>query len=223
MAPANYAKLGQRFITWMTAHTPAGILFDIDTALRPDGASGMLVSSLAAFERYQHNAAWVWEHQALTRARFCAGDAAIGARFEEIRESVLRRDRSGQAEDLRAEVLKMRQRMHEAYPNRSALFDLKQDSGGMIDIEFIVQYLVLRYASVHPQLTANAGNIALLHRSAELGLVDQALAVAAADAYRAMRKLQHQLRLQGREARLAPAQVDFHSANVRALWHSIFG
>ncbi len=98
MAPSNYAKLGQRFITWMTAHTPAGILFDIDTALRPDGASGMLVSSLPAFERYQHNAAWVWEHQALTRARFCAGDAAIGARFEEIREAVLRRDRSAQEE-----------------------------------------------------------------------------------------------------------------------------
>ncbi|MGX4641542.1 bifunctional [glutamate--ammonia ligase]-adenylyl-L-tyrosine phosphorylase/[glutamate--ammonia-ligase] adenylyltransferase [Massilia sp. SYSU DXS3249] len=223
MAPSNYAKLGQRFITWMTAHTPAGILFDIDTALRPDGASGMLVSSLSAFERYQHNAAWVWEHQALTRARFCAGDAAIGARFEAIRESVLRRDRSAQAEELKAEVVKMRKRMHDAYPNRTDLFDLKQDSGGMIDIEFIVQYLVLRYSAVHPQLTANAGNIALLHRSAELGLVDKALAVAAADAYRAMRKLQHQLRLQGREARLALALVEKHSANVRALWDSIFG
>ena len=94
-APGNYAKLAQRFITWMTAHTSAGILFDIDTALRPDGASGMLVSSVAAFERYQDSSAWVWEHQALTRARFCAGDAAIGARFEAIREQVLRKDRSG--------------------------------------------------------------------------------------------------------------------------------
>jgi glutamate-ammonia-ligase adenylyltransferase len=222
MAPSNYAKLGQRFITWMTAHTPAGILFDIDTALRPDGASGMLVSSLGAFERYQHNAAWVWEHQALTRARFCAGDAAIGARFEEIREDVLRRDRSAQADELKAEVLKMRRRMHEAMPNRTALFDLKQDAGGMIDIEFIVQYLVLRYASQHPQLTANAGNIALLHRSGELGLIDAGLAGAAADAYRAMRKLQHQLRLQGQEARVDPALVERHAAQVRRLWQHCF-
>jgi glutamate-ammonia-ligase adenylyltransferase len=223
MAPSNYAKLGQRFITWMTAHTPAGILFDIDTALRPDGASGMLVSSLSAFERYQHNAAWVWEHQALTRARFCAGDAAIGARFEDIREAVLRRDRSAQAEELKAEVVKMRQRMHDAYPNRSALFDLKQDTGGMIDIEFIVQYLVLRHAAQHPQLTANAGNIALLHRSAELGLIDPAFAAGAADAYRAMRKLQHQLRLQGGEARVEAAQVAAHAAAVTRLWEAIFG
>jgi glutamate-ammonia-ligase adenylyltransferase len=222
MAPSNYAKLGQRFITWMTAHTPAGILFDIDTALRPDGASGMLVSSLGAFERYQHNAAWVWEHQALTRARFCAGDAAIGARFEEIREAVLRRDRSAQEDALKAEVLKMRQRMHEAMPNRTALFDLKQDTGGMIDIEFIVQYLVLRYASVHPQLTANAGNIALLHRSGELGLIDPLLAAGAADAYRAMRKLQHQLRLQGGESRVDPRAVVHHAAQVTRLWHWLF-
>ena len=77
-APMLYAKLAQRFITWMTSHTSAGILFDVDTALRPDGASGMLVLSVAAFARYQDSAAWVWEHQALTRARFCAGDAAIG-------------------------------------------------------------------------------------------------------------------------------------------------
>jgi glutamate-ammonia-ligase adenylyltransferase len=222
MAPSNYAKLGQRFITWMTAHTPAGILFDIDIALRPDGASGMLVSSLGAFERYQHNAAWVWEHQALTRARFCAGDASIGARFEEIREAVLRRDRDSQADALKAEVLKMRQRMHEAMPNRSALFDLKQDAGGMIDIEFIVQYLVLRHASHHPQLAANAGNIALLHRSGELGLIDPGLAGAAADAYRAMRKLQHQLRLQGQEARVDPALVERHAAQVRRLWQHCF-
>jgi len=223
MAPSNYAKLGQRFITWMTAHTPAGILFDIDTALRPDGASGMLVSSLAAFERYQHNAAWVWEHQALTRARFCAGDAAIGARFEAIREAVLRRDRTAQADELRAEVLKMRQRMHDATPHHSALFDLKQDRGGMIDIEFIVQYLVLRHAAQHPQLTANAGNIALLHRAGELGLIDPASAGAVADAYRAMRKLQHQLRLQGGETRVEAALVAGHAGAVTRLWQAIFG
>ena len=223
MAPSNYAKLAQRFITWMTAHTPAGILFDIDTALRPDGASGMLVSSLAAFERYQQQSAWVWEHQALTRARFCAGDTTIGARFEAIRESVLRQDRSTREAQLKEEVLKMRQRMHEAYPNRTSLFDLKQDAGGMIDIEFIVQYLVLRHAAAYPQLTANLGNIALLRIAGELGLIDAALGTEVGGAYRAMRKLQHQLRLQGQEARVEHGLVARHADAVVRLWGALFG
>jgi glutamate-ammonia-ligase adenylyltransferase len=223
-APGNYAKLAQRFITWMTTHTPAGILFDIDTALRPDGASGMLVSSIAAFERYQRSSAWIWEHQALTRARFCAGDAAIGARFEAIREEVLRQDRHARERELRDEVAKMRQRMHDAHPNHSDRFDLKQDDGGMIDIEFIVQYLVLRHAFEHPQLTANKGNIALLRMCGELGLIDAALAEGAADAYRVMRKLQHQVRLQGQEqARVDPALVAPHAEVVIRLWRACFG
>ena len=221
-APANYAKLAQRFISWMTAHTSAGILFDIDTALRPDGASGMLVSSLAAFERYQDNSAWVWEHQALTRARWCAGDAAIGARFEQVREAVLRRPRDPAA--LRGEVINMRKKMHEARVNRSALFDLKQDVGGMIDIEFIVQYLVLRHAPDYPQLTANVGNIALLRLCGELGLIDAALALAVGDAYRALRRLQHQQRLQGQDnARVEPALVRAQADQVVRLWCAIFG
>jgi glutamate-ammonia-ligase adenylyltransferase len=222
-APGNYAKLAQRFITWMTAHTSAGILFDIDTALRPDGASGMLVSTLSAFERYQDSSAWVWEHQALTRARFCAGDSAIGERFEAIRERVLRKERAAQEPELKAEVLKMRKKMRDAYPNRSALFDLKHDAGGMIDIEFIVQYLVLRHAAQYPQLTANAGNIALLRVAGELGLIDAALGLAVGDAYRAMRRLQHQLRLQGQDnARIDPALVREHSVAVLRLWAAIF-
>jgi len=223
-APGNYAKLAQRFITWMTTHTPAGILFDIDTALRPDGASGMLVSSVGAFERYQRSSAWIWEHQALTRARFCAGDAAIGARFEAIREEVLRQDRSGREPELREEVVKMRKRMHDAHPSLSERFDLKHNDGGMIDIEFIVQYLVLRHAYQHPQLTANKGNIALLRMCGELGLIDPALAKGAADAYRLMRKLQHQVRLQGQDnARVDPALVASHADTVIQLWHACFG
>jgi glutamate-ammonia-ligase adenylyltransferase len=223
-APGNYAKLAQRFITWMTTHTAAGILFDIDTALRPDGASGMLVSSVGAFERYQQSSAWIWEHQALTRARFCAGDDAIGERFEAIRDSVLRQDRSAREAELKGEVVKMRKRMHDAHPSRTELFDVKHDAGGMIDIEFIVQYLVLRHAAQHPRLTANAGNIALLRMAGELGLVDAALAGAVADAYRALRKLQHQVRLQGREeARVEPSQVAAHAANVVRLWQACFG
>jgi len=222
-APPLYARLAQRFITWMTAPTPAGILFDIDIALRPDGASGMLVSSLAAFERYQGEAAWIWEHQALTRARFCAGDAAIGARFEAIREQVLRKDRAGQADVLKNEVVQMRARMHDANLNRSTQFDLKHDAGGMIDIEFIVQYLVLRHAHTYPQLTANTGNIALLHLCGELGLIEAALASQVAAAYRAMRKLQHSVRLQGHDkTRVEPAQVGAHPDSVLRLWHACF-
>ncbi len=221
-APGLYARLAQRFITWMTSHTSAGILFDIDTALRPDGASGMLVSSVQAFERYQKDAAWVWEHQALTRARFCAGDAAIGQRFEEIRCQVLRQPRTT-GDELKREVAAMRRKMHDAYPSRPGSFELKQDAGGMIDIEFIVQYLVLQHAAQYRELTANRGNIALLKLCGELGLIDAGLAALAADAYRAMRKLQHQLRLQGEASVVDPARVARHAENVIRLWVELFG
>jgi glutamate-ammonia-ligase adenylyltransferase len=223
MAPSNYAKLAQRFITWMTTHTPAGMLFDIDTALRPDGASGMLVSSVAAFERYQQSSAWIWEHQALTRARFCAGDADIGARFEAIRERVLRQDRAGREAELRDQVVKMRQRMRDAHPAHGPRFDLKHDEGGMIDIEFIVQYLVLRHAAAYPQLTANVGNIALLKLCGALGLIDAGLADGAAGAYRALRRLQHQVRLQGQDnARVERSLVAAHADVVVRLWQACF-
>ena len=221
-APALYAKLAQRFITWMTTHTPSGILFDVDIALRPDGASGLLVSRLAAFEKYQKDSAWVWEHQALTRARFCAGDIAIGERFELIREEVLRQERD--PEKLKSEVLAMRKRMHEAHPNRSDQFDLKHDAGGMIDIEFIVQFLVLRNAAQYPQLTADIGNIALLKLCGELGLIDVTLAGDVAHAYRSFRKMQHEIRLQGHDrARVAMERVARDAENVRRLWKEVMG
>jgi [glutamine synthetase] adenylyltransferase / [glutamine synthetase]-adenylyl-L-tyrosine phosphorylase len=188
-APMLYARLAQRFITWMTTHTSAGILFDIDTALRPDGASGMLVSTVAAFDQYQKHSAWVWEHQAITRARFCAGDVSIGARFNQVREEVLRQPRD--AAKLKEEVLAMRQKMRDAHPNRSEQFDLKQDAGGMVDVEFIVQYLVLLHAAQYPQLTGNLGNIALLRICDELKLIPQGMGSAVGDAYREFRKRQH--------------------------------
>lgn len=220
-APALYAKLAQRFITWMTAHTPAGILFDVDIALRPDGASGLLVSTVSSFEKYQTTSAWLWEHQALTRARFCAGDAEIGTRFEAIRESVLRQTRDPVA--LKKEVLEMRKKLHDAHPNRSDLFDLKHDTGGMIDIEFMVQFLVLRDSAQHPRLTGDIGNIALLKLCGELGLIDAALSGTVADAYRSFRKLQHQIRLQGAErARVEMERVAPEITAVIALWAAVF-
>jgi glutamate-ammonia-ligase adenylyltransferase len=221
-APALYAKLAQRFITWMTTHTPSGILFDVDIALRPDGASGLLVSRVTAFEKYQKESAWVWEHQALTRARFCAGDTTIGERFEAVREEVLRQERD--PEKLRSEVLAMRKRMHEAHPNRSDQFDLKHDAGGMIDIEFIVQFLVLRNAAQYPRLTADIGNIALLKLCGELGLIDATLAGDVAHAYRSFRKMQHEIRLQGHDrARVAMDRVARDAENVRRLWKEVMG
>jgi len=220
-APSLYAKLAQRFITWMTSHTAAGVLFDIDVALRPDGASGLLVSSFSAFEKYQRQSAWVWEHQALTRARYCAGDSSIGERFESLRVALLCQARD--AADLRKEVLAMRQRMHDAHPNRSADFDLKHDSGGMIDIEFIVQYLVLLHARDHTELTADIGNIALLKLAGQIGLIDQTLADQVADAYREFRRLQHKIRLRGEDrARVSPAGIVSLRNAVITLWQTIF-
>jgi glutamate-ammonia-ligase adenylyltransferase len=159
-AAENYARLAQRYNNWLTLRTSAGALFETDLQLRPSGASGLLVSSIAAFDEYQERAAWVWEHQALTRARYCAGDQDVGRAFEKIRTKILGRERD--AAGLAHEVLAMREKLHRAHPNNSALFDLKHDHGGMIDIEFSVQFLVLAYSHRHPELTENLGNIALL-------------------------------------------------------------
>jgi glutamate-ammonia-ligase adenylyltransferase len=177
---------------------------------------------MSAFRRYQLESAWVWEHQALTRARFCAGDAAIGAVFEAFRRDVLQAERD--PAKLAAEVLAMRERMLDGHPNRSGLFDLKHDRGGMVDIEFIVQYLVLARSRSHYELTGNLGNIALLQMAGALGLIPRELARAAADAYRGYRRLQHALRLNGAEfARVEHAAVAPHIAATRALWRTVFG
>ena len=221
-APENYARLAQRYNNWLTLRTSAGALFETDLQLRPSGSSGLLVSSLAAFEEYQEHAAWAWEHQALTRARFCAGDPEVGDAFEAIRKRILRRQRDPAA--LAREVLAMRERLHKAHPNRSGLFDLKHDRGGMIDIEFTVQFLVLAHAHRHAGLTGNLGNIALLGLAAALGLIPGELAEACRGAYRKFRRLQHRLRLNGATYARVPAdQVALKSAAVRALWRTVFG
>ena len=215
-----YARLAQRLNNWLTSRTSAGQLFDTDLRLRPSGSSGLLVSSIEGFTHYQERDAWVWEHQALTRARYCAGDASVGAAFEAVRERILRREREPRA--LAAEVLAMREKIHAAHPNASALFDVKHDRGGMIDIEFIVQYLVLAHAHRHPGLVANLGNIALLKICADLGLVTPALADGAREAYREFRKLQHGLRLNNAQyARVEPALVQGHVRAVTGLWDEV--
>ncbi len=218
----RYGRLAQRLVTWLSSTTSAGTLYDTDLRLRPDGASGLLVSSLASFCRYQRENAWTWEHQALTRARFVAGDQALGASFEAERDAILRIAR--EPAKLAADVIEMRGRMHAGHPNKSGQFDLKHDAGGMVDVEFAVQYVVLAHAHRHPRLTRNLGNIALLAIAAELDLVPAAIATAAADAYRDYRKLQHQIRLtDARHARVDPAAHAGNRAAVRALWTTIFG
>src|SRR5207302_3862363 len=130
----RYGRLAQRVNTWLTSTTGAGQLYDTDLRLRPDGVAGLFVSSLTAFGRYQREQAWTWEHQALTRARFVAGNASIGAAFETEREAILRSPR--ELLRLRDDIVEMRRRMYAGHPNKSALFDLKHDSGGMVDVEF---------------------------------------------------------------------------------------
>jgi glutamate-ammonia-ligase adenylyltransferase len=216
-APENYARLAQRLNHWLTARTSSGALFDTDLRLRPSGESGLLVSTLEAFSRYQRESAWVWEHQALTRARYCAGDPAVGAAFEAIRTQVLRQPREPLA--LAREVRAMRERLHAAHPNPSGLFDLKHDRGGMIDLEFIVQFMVLAHAQRFADLCGNLGNIALLGMAAGHGLVAPALAHRCQEAYREFRRLQHALRLNGAQvARVPRTQVAAHAGAVCALW-----
>jgi glutamate-ammonia-ligase adenylyltransferase len=215
-----YARLAQRLNTWLTSRTSSGMLFETDLQLRPSGASGLLVSSLSAFERYQEENAWVWEHQALTRARYCAGDKALGEAFERIRERILTRPRD--EVPLRASVAEMRKKLHAAHPNTSGLFDLKHDPGGMIDVEFAVQYMVLAHAHRFPELTKNLGNIALLRMAAERGLIAAELAERSRGAYREFRRMQHTLRLNGaRYARVPSEQVAAHREAVSELWRAV--
>jgi len=220
-APEVYARLAQRLNTWLSSRTSAGLLFETDLQLRPSGASGLLVSSVEAFARYQEENAWVWEHQALTRARHCAGDQAVGDAFESIRERILRRERN--ASDLKKEILAMREKLHAAHPNASGLFDVKHDRGGMIDIEFSVQLLVLAHAHEFSSLTKNLGNIALLGIGGELGLIPVQLAEKCRNAYREFRRIQHGLRLNGaRYARVPEPQVASQISAVKELWRAVF-
>ncbi len=224
-AAETYARLAMRINTWISSQTPAGILFETDLRLRPNGESGLLVSSVEAFRKYQLESAWVWEHQALTRARYSAGDSRIGAAFEQIRSEILRRPRD--LAELKREVLAMRQKMVDAHGSEHARldkwFDIKQDPGGLIDVEFIVQYLVLGHARLHSELSGNLGNIALLKIAGGLGLIPVALAETVGNAYREYRRMQHALRLNQLPGRILADSVAERIEAVRELWRHVFG
>lgn len=217
-----FARLGQRIIHWCTAHTAGGVLYEVDMRLRPSGSAGLLVSGLGAFARYQRDSAWTWEHQALVRARVVAGDAALARRFEVVRAEVLGRPRDLAA--LRREVCDMRRRMRRELGRGSAeRFDLKQDAGGIADIEFMVQYGVLAWARGHPQLLRYTDNIRLLDAFAQAGLLAAEDAAQLGEAYRAYRARVHQLTLQEEPAVVAAAEFVSEREAVRRIWRSVFG
>ncbi len=214
------ARVAQRVNTWLTSHTSAGILYETDLRLRPDGASGLMVSSFPSFRDYQLKRAWTWEHQALTRARYCAGDASLGQRFEALRREVLAAPRD--AAKLREEIVAMREKMRAEV--KADTRDLKHVAGGVVDLEFAVQALVLAESGRHPGLLDNKGNHTLLKRAGDLGIVPVPVAVAAADAYLALRARTHAASLNDEEhVLLAEGELAAEREAVKALWNAVFG
>jgi glutamate-ammonia-ligase adenylyltransferase len=170
----RYTRLAGRLITWLTSATAAGRLYDTDLRLRPDGAKGVLTSSVAGFWRYEREQAWTWEHQALTRARFVAGDADLGAAFEAGRVAILCLPRDRDA--LARQVVDMRRRMLSGHPNPTPLFDLKHDAGAWSTSSSRSSISFSPTRMTTPALTRNAGNIALLGIAGDLGLVPKEIA-----------------------------------------------
>ncbi len=218
----HYAKLAQRLSSWLNTMTAGGVLYETDLRLRPDGASGMLVSSLTAFRDYQFSRAWTWEHQALTRARWCAGDAALAAPFDAIRNEVLSKPRD--KEKLRREIVDMRDKMRNEKKDRVDQLDLKHTRGGIVDVEFIVQYLILAYSREHPDFLKNLGNFALLMRAGALGILDEDIAAQVAKAYLVYREQQHLARNNNQlKTWVATDALSDERHAVMAAWTALFG
>jgi glutamate-ammonia-ligase adenylyltransferase len=223
-----YASLVRKLINWLTVKTGEGDLYEIDTALRPNGNSGLLITSFDAYANYQQqrgsNTAWTWEHQAMTRARFILGEDALRQRFDAIRKAVIAAPRN--ANDLKAEIVSMRNRVRAAHPLRGERqgeqFDIKHSPGGMIDVEFVMQYLVLAHATQHPELIDNAGNIALLERAENLGLLPAGVGHAASSAYRELRRVQHRARLNEEPTHVFMPELQAQRDAVLQLWQTVF-
>ena len=220
-----YATFVRKMINWMTVKTGEGDLFEIDTALRPNGNSGLLVTSFTAYANYQErrgsNTAWTWEHQAMTRARFVMGSPELSRRFDAVREAVMTAERDPVA--LAAEIVAMREKVRAAHPVRGSQFDVKHSVGGMVDVEFVVQYLVLSQSQAHPELRANSGNINLLERAEHAGLLQPGMGEAAARAYRVLRQIQHRARLDEAPTQVEAALVLEEANAVQALWQHVLG
>ena len=223
-APEAYGAFVRKLINWFTVKTSEGDLFEIDTALRPNGSSGLLVTTFAAFEDYQQqrgsNTAWTWEHQAMTRARFVMGHEAMASQFDQVRRSVISAPRDEAA--LKSEIVTMRNRVRTAHTIKPDLFDVKHSPGGMVDAEFAVQYLVLMQACAHPELADNVGNIALLQRAEVAGLLSKDVGVKASAAYRELRRVQHKARLNEAPTQVPQAELQKERDAILTLWRDVF-
>ncbi|MBK6367959.1 MAG: bifunctional [glutamate--ammonia ligase]-adenylyl-L-tyrosine phosphorylase/[glutamate--ammonia-ligase] adenylyltransferase [Polaromonas sp.] len=219
-----YSGFVRKLITWLDTKTAEGDLFEIDTALRPNGGSGLLVTSMSAFADYQENrgsnTAWTWEHQAMTRARFVAGYEPLRQQFDTVRKNVISAKRDLMA--LKTEILAMRDRLKNAHAVKAGLFDVKHSAGGMLDAEFAVQYLVLAYSALHPSLQDNVGNIALLQRAESVGLLPAGVGEAAAQSYRQLRHVQHMARLDEATTQLPDTELQNERQAMTALWEFVF-
>lgn len=213
-----YTRLGQRIIHLLTSFTSAGRLYEVDMRLRPSGNSGLLVASLESFQDYQQNEAWSWEHQALCRSRVLAGDAQLAQQFDETRAAVLSRKRN--RPELKEEVIKMREKMrsHLDTSGRDKGFDLKQGAGGIIDIEFMVQYMVLAWSYKYPNLIEFSDNIRQLEAAAENGLLAADVVAKMKEAYTFYRATVHRQALQ-KQGRLVPVDaLEENQALISQYW-----
>lgn len=215
-----YLRLGQRMIHMITTRTSSGQLYAVDMRLRPDGDTGMLVRSLKSFASYQTQEAWTWEHQALVRARPVVGDPALIKGFDRIRREVLCRER--EPKPLRSDVRAMRERMCENLDRtRNGWFDLKQGHGGIADIEFMVQYLVLRWAARCPELADWTDNVRLLETLARFDLLPGTAAADLTGAYKTLRAAYHRSALQKQPTCIPNAQLVEPREQVRAWWQEL--
>jgi glutamate-ammonia-ligase adenylyltransferase len=217
-----FLRLGQRIVHLLTMHSAAGRLYEVDMRLRPNGKGGFLMTGIGAFERYQQSDAWTWEHQALLRARAVAGDSGLCAQFEAVRRRIL--TLAVRRETLRSDVRDMRLRMRrELSRSKSGQFDIKQDAGGIADIEFLVQYWVLAAAASHPELLTYTDNIRQLEGLASVGTLDHVTAEWLKQAYIGYRTVLHHLTLEGDGERVVSNQPYVQTrARIKAIWQSVF-
>jgi [glutamine synthetase] adenylyltransferase / [glutamine synthetase]-adenylyl-L-tyrosine phosphorylase len=212
-----YLRLAQRIMHLFSTRTASGILYEVDARLRPSGAAGMLVSTFDAFDDYQRNEAWTWEHQALVRARVVFGEAALGERFNAIRRAILSQSRS--AEALQTEVREMREKMRTHLSNKhKGRWDIKTDAGGITDIEFIAQYLVLRYAAEQPELTRWSDNVRIFELMATYHKMAADEAEALTQAYVTLRDALHHRALQELPGHVEPEAYGAEQQTVLSSW-----
>lgn len=212
-----FARLVKRLVLFLTTQTGSGQLYEIDTRLRPDGHKGLLVTSTDAFERYQEDNAWTWEHQALLRARAVAGSKAVAKEFERIRRDTL--IERVKRESLRDDVISMRQRMRKELDRSNAEhFDLKNGAGGIGDIEFLIQYLVLSEAKAHPDVIAYSDNIRQIDALTEAGCLEPAVGNRLQDCYRSYRLRQHHLALDDQSPLAAGTEFRDEREFVASVW-----